>query len=374
MKKRIVIKELIQNVKYEEYYTGDDLYNTPFDNLIDFTKIKDKNFNYTSGTKKSKIYIYPSTQISRTKIRDWCSKNNAAITRKVNDADYRFIDSKGINSLYSTRYMYVVEKNVLIDFIDQERQIFKNIPDILQLKDFISKHPENEILLDIWKQYLDRNLLFSSNNSNNLSKGYKGPQKLLVSKGNGAQYISIISSKHPELIEINNNELDISNLYNIEKLISLQSSDAPILTKESKEQIEAMFNSSNTEDRELALEMLCNFNYNENLYYFLELLQKYAGIIRYLKGKSHVNYKTLLKYLGISDPSYLSRNKNLEILMDKEALKTEHIKDLADNVFREINNGLSSNWVDGGKIFSIKGLEIKPESKLAKYISDGKHK
>jgi hypothetical protein len=359
-------------VNYEECYTNSDIFRTTSHDLLDFSKVKDKDFNYTPGTKKSKIYIYSGTQTSRTKIRDWCNKNNAAITRKVSDADYRFIDSKGIHSLHKSSYCLIVNKTDLINFIDQERQVFKDIPNILQLKDFLSNHPENEVILDLWRQYKDKNILFGKDNGYYSKQGYKYPENSL--KVSLTHHISFISSKHPELIQVDDNELDISNLYNIEKLISLQSSDAPILTKESKEQIEAMFNSSNTEDRELALEMLCNFNYNENLYYFLELLQKYARIIRYLKGKSHVNYKTLLKYLNISDPSYLSRHKNLEILMDKEALKTEHIKDLADNVFREINNGLSSNWVDGGRIFSIKGLEIRPESKLGKYISDGKHK
>ena len=95
-----------------------------------------------------------------------------------------------------------------------------------------------------------------------------------------------------------------------------------------------MFGNTNKADHLVALEIIANSNINPSLHHILLLLREFSNNIMDLKESKHINFKSLLEYIGIrrSDMYYLNEDKIVNILMEKDVLTMSNIAELADSI------------------------------------------
>ena len=95
-----------------------------------------------------------------------------------------------------------------------------------------------------------------------------------------------------------------------------------------------MIKSSDEDNQILAMEIMANCDYKKSLIYLLVLFEKHGHIFQHNRTKNHVNFKSVVSYLGI-DRRYMSIHidKIIEVLIDKKAL-TEEWVDIVFNTYQ----------------------------------------
>jgi hypothetical protein len=99
-----------------------------------------------------------------------------------------------------------------------------------------------------------------------------------------------------------------------------------------------MFNSGDTDNTVLAMEIMANSNYFESLVYILMLFEEYGYRISDQRSRNHVNFKGLCSYLGVS-PNYISKDDVVLGLLQKDAVTIENMS----VVIKKYHDWVSSN-------------------------------
>ena len=115
-----------------------------------------------------------------------------------------------------------------------------------------------------------------------------------------------------------------------------------------------MFDSSDTENHTVAMELMSNSQYRESLYYLELLFYKYYNQMYTNYSKNHVNFKSLLSYLGKSSRSFHTDiNDIMDSLVKKKEITVEHL-DIILNDFKD-------SIIHDNKYFKVKSVTIDSE-------------
>lgn len=142
-------------------------------------------------------------------------------------------------------------------------------------------------------------------------------------------------------------------------IVIKQCSSDKVITHEIFQRINQMMKTP--DNRDVALELMCNYDYEDSMFYILLLASK--NDFSSFHAKNHVSYKNFRKYASNNwgvDPSYYVGRTVMDVLsvcfehkkVTKEILST-HKNDILD-------------WVKGrgeSKLFSITGIALKEEYK-----------
>jgi len=128
-------------------------------------------------------------------------------------------------------------------------------------------------------------------------------------------------------------------------LDQLNGDDAVIIDADMFTQLSTMFNSSDDDNHILAMEILANSKYKESLLYIEMLFKDYSYKIGNCHTKNHVNFKSLLSYLGKAN-RYIdtSLDNIMESLISKKVLTKDKVDILLENYGHEIKNRGDSNY------------------------------
>jgi hypothetical protein len=109
------------------------------------------------------------------------------------------------------------------------------------------------------------------------------------------------------------------------------------LDSESYKRLVSMFKTS--QNQEIAMELLCNCDYDQSMVYILKLISKFD--LRSMPGTNHVNYKSFRQYMNTHwgiDPSYYS-GSIVDIvgkLADNGKLKREYLVEFKDEILEHV--------------------------------------
>jgi hypothetical protein len=100
-----------------------------------------------------------------------------------------------------------------------------------------------------------------------------------------------------------------------------------------------MFSSSDDDNHILAMEILANSKYKESLLYIEMIFKNHSYAIGNCHTKNHVNFKSLLSYLGKSN-RYIDTSLDdiMESLCNKKVLTKDKVDILLENYGQEIKN------------------------------------
>jgi hypothetical protein len=122
-----------------------------------------------------------------------------------------------------------------------------------------------------------------------------------------------------------------------DKDVMKQCNGSKPLDAESYKRLVSMFKTN--QNQEIAMELLCNCDYDQSMVYILKLLSQFN--FRAMPGTNHINYKSFRQYMtthwGI-DPSYYSGNiiDIIGKLADNGKLKREYLTEFKDEILDHV--------------------------------------
>ena len=306
-----------------------------FDPSIDTFNINQNGYTPMKG---DKLYFLPGVNIPRIKLKDLATKFGIRTVRDVSEANVIFGSSKTKDKMTGYTWKYKIPTTIVQLFFET----YKNDMDDYQfskIDNALEFYTEESILCD-WstaRTFTDNDL----------------PQWNSYSQQ--PQFLSFNSSRNTSSEHVHEVNKDYIHLYDLIKgreiidesclLDQLNGDDAVIIDADMFTQLTTMFNSSDDDNHILAMEILANSKYKESLLYIEMIFKNHAYSIGNCHTKNHVNFKSLLSYLGKSN-RYIDTSLDdiMDSLISKKVLTKDKVDILLKNYGHEINNRGDSTY------------------------------
>jgi hypothetical protein len=337
LQKGLLLTSIDENgITTEEFYLQKDSFNSETNNLLKFEEkdfLSEKDF-----TDEEKIYFLPECTVPRFKVKMYTENNKSAMVRDINKATCLIATEESIiHQVVEGNYVYHYDNSDIIKILNCLYGEYS--PKTIRVISELNKGV---------KLYMDYN-------TKNRILYFDSPQKPFP-KNLINEYSTLGITK------VNLNTLDYyEKLINSKKifhqniLLDKISSDI-VMNEEMFEETKKMFQSTDYENTELALELMANCNYKKSAAFLLSLLTTYRNNIRNSKSKNHVNVKSMFEFFDINLNNYIDIEDILTILEEKQCMTEEQllflIPGMKDEAIR--NMGILSNYLD------IE-LKLKPE-------------
>jgi len=306
-----------------------------FDPSIDTFNINQNGYTPMKG---DKLYFLPGVNIPRIKLKDLATKFGIRTVRDVSEANVIFGSSKTKDKLTGYSWKYKITTTIVQLFFetyknDMDDYKFSKIDNALEF------YTEEYILTD-WSTA--RN--FTDNDLPQWNSYSAQPQ-----------FLSFNASRNTSSEHVHEINKDYINLYQLIKgkeiidesclLDQLNGDDAVIIYADMFTQLSTMFNSSDDDNHILAMEIMANSKYKESLLYIEMIFKNHAYSIGNCHTKNHVNFKSLLSYLGKAN-RYIDTSLDdiMDSLISKKVLTKDKVDILLENYGHEINNRGDSTY------------------------------
>jgi len=133
-----------------------------------------------------------------------------------------------------------------------------------------------------------------------------------------------------------------------------------VMTEEMYHEAAKMFESDDSNNHVLAMELMANCDYQKSAIYLLLLLKNYSSKIKNRKEKDHVNFRSLCSFFNISADDFITLDEIIEICTRINAIGTEELSLLMKIVKEDMSDSLSSTF------FRVK--DIEPNDNLTEAI------
>jgi len=286
--------------------------------------------------KGDKIYFLPAVNVPRVKFKNVCLEYNIKTVRDATQANVFFGNSKSIHQMTDSNWQYKVTAKDFLSFVEE----IKHKIDIYYYANIITAFEfyENEFVAVSYNIMSIMNTTLSS-----IDFAYsRYSSRLLTVEGD---YISLYDHLQTVTIYDEATVIDILN-----------GEDATVIDEAMYNQLSQMFDSSDTDNHVLAMEIMANSKYAESLVYLELLFNQHEYKISGSNTKSHVNFKSLVSYLDKN-----SRYFNTDIddiaksLIAKGQFTTDKIEIVLKHLHERISNGGDSRY------FSVKTITISPD-------------
>ena len=306
-----------------------------FDPSIDTFNINQNGYTPMKG---DKLYFLPGVNIPRIKLKDLATKFGIRTVRDVSEANVIFGSSKTKDKMTGYTWKYKIPTTLVQLFFET----YKNDMDDYQfskIDNALEFYTEEYILTD-WSTA--RN--FTDNDLPQWNSYSAQPQYV--------DYHSKSRSSSEHVHEVNKDYIHLYDLIKGKEIIDesclldqLNGDDAVIIDADMFTQLTTMFNSSDDDNHILAMEILANSKYKESLLYIEMLFKNHSYSIGNCHTKNHVNFKSLLSYLGKSN-RYIDTSLDdiMESLISKKVLTNDKVDILLENYGHEINNRGDSTY------------------------------
>ena len=303
----------------------------------DFTTFNNKQNGYTP-IKGDKLYFLPGVNIPRIKLKDLATKFGIRTVRDVSEATILFGSSKTKDKMTGYTWKYKIPTTLVQLFFET----YKNDMDDYQfskIDNALEFYTEEYILTD-WSTA--RN--FTDNDLPQWNSYSAQPQYV--------DYHSKSRSSSEHVHEVNKEYIHLYDLIKGREIIDesclldqLNGDDAVIIDADMFTQLTTMFNSSDDDNHILAMEILANSKYKESLLYIEMIFKNHSYSIGNCHTKNHVNFKSLLSYLGKNN-RYIDTSLDdiMESLISKKVLTKDKVDILLENYGHEINNRGDSTY------------------------------
>lgn len=267
------------------------------------------------------FYFLPGVTIPRIKLKDIYNTHKVKTVRDINDANSIFMGSRTINKITDVEWPYTCKTEAFKKFIADalakggiQQYYYDKIYSILEF------YTVEDVLID----YATLSLL----RDDDISYGIKDPEQIQSS----TKFVKV----EEEYVELYNQMIG-KELYSEDSLLEyINGDDAVEIDRDMFETISDMFNSSDADNHTLAMEIMANSHYKKSILYLVLLLNDFGSRIYSIRSKNHVNFKSLLTYLGDDNIYNLNCDSCIDILIDKGAVTEENMNIILDKFQEEI--------------------------------------
>jgi hypothetical protein len=349
MKEVLFIEMVIAN---GDWYDNHDINSLSFrfdidTKICDFDNVNDnKIFNTVSTgyipTLNDKLYFAKGVNIPRVKLKNLAKDYKIKSTTNLADATAIFV-SENSNSKYTTcQWTYTVDT---VEF----KQYFE---DYLALN--LGDDYYNQKVIDALEFYTEESIGVSYNTRGFLESSHI-PFRLTSGTSYSSKRYNTIQDEYLSAYhEINNSTLPVYD--ESELLKHLNGNEALGIDSDMYDSLCEMFNSSDTDNHTMAMEIMANSNFENSVLYLSLLFYSYSGQMQQCRSKGHVNFKSLLSLMTL--PSSYFR-MNIDDVMDKLKKHKQLTKENVDIVLKLHGDDIT----DGGNslYFRVKTITLCTE-------------
>ncbi len=298
-----------------------------------------------------KFYFLPGVNIPRVKLKEFALNYHLKTVRNVEEADVVF-GNKLSNSKVLTRAWKDTIRTE--DF----KACFQALVDSNKLDEIVVERVKTAL------EFYTQDIIISDYHSINTISNSSLYNHLIVNLGSVLvnnrknTYVTEVEDEYLELVEF----LDNTEIFDEEGLLKyINGDDAVVINKEVYTQLESMLDSSDTDNHVLAMEIMSNCNLNESLFYLLKLMGDHHRNLINCRSVNHVNFKSLLSYLGIDKYRMnFGVDDKIQKLMDKGVLTVGMLNAI-------VRDEVSSTSAFYSNMLQIKTLTVN--DKIAEYLN-----
>jgi hypothetical protein len=279
-------------------------------------------------TKGDKVYFLPGVTVPRVKFKEIALEYGIRTVRNPNDANVFFGNISTADKITDSRWVYKIETKYLIDALDNNT-------------------------LDLDEFYIDK-LKTALEFYTNEFIATDHPFALAIAEDAEKNQVRMqtISDDYTEL----GKALEGKIIYEESTIIDkLNGQDASVIDAVMFEQLRTMFNSSDSDNCVLGMEILANCKYSASLPYMLLLFKDFNGEMYNSNTKNHVNFKSLVNWLGGNIFHRNSIDDLCDILKDKGQLTPDRLNIFLDHSHQDILNRGDSRY------FKVKTITLDEE-------------
>lgn len=309
----------------------------------------DRSSSSYTPSKGDKLYLLKGVSIPRVKLKDLNSNFGIKVTRSLDNATHAFIGKSTENKMRESVWMYSMHRDLVQQFYDilvQEGKCYDFY--LNKLKEAININTHDYFYMDYSTGGCFRNNISECFSKLRENEEFKG-------KLRNSSYYSVINEDNYDLIS-ELEKLNIEILDESELLVHINGDDATVIDGDVFDQISKMFDSSDDDNKILAMEIMANCNYTDSLLYLEMLFKEYSFYMEKNRTKNHVNFKGLLAFLG-KTKSHMSTNLDdiVRSLKENNVLTVEALNVLMDKYHKEIKSRGNTEY------FKVKDISLSPE-------------
>lgn len=248
--------------------------------------------DYTA-TKGDKFYFLPGVNIPRAKVKTFNDENGTKTVRDLNTATYIFGSDKSQHEYFKTgnRWIYRMCFEDFERILPDAAKYFRLDPtDVSDLKDIIEAKKitsaDNFFVYYSYQTITEINEVVKRFNINDLKDN----------TWNDSGTYNIVDPSDVDEI----NELQKVTIYDVNALTSTMSAKNVTIDYEMFGQLTNMFNSNDSDNHVLAMEVMANCNVVDSLLYIEMLFKDHSYTIYNTHTRNHVNFKSLCSVIGKS--------------------------------------------------------------------------
>lgn len=300
-----------------------------------------------------KLYFLPGVNIPRIKLKDLTLQYGIKTVREIKDATVIFGSDNTVSKLSDSRHYYQIPIGIIQDFLELSKYKMDS-RDVTKLETALAVNDK-----DYFLGHYNEKRIFSDDSFPPFKTAIQNPVYKHIKELENMSYSSWynVIDEEDSLILINKLKNSTVKIIDEESLLDIiNGDDSIIIDEEIFGNLSQMLLSSDEDNHVLAMEIMANCNYKQSLLHLELLFREYSYTLSRNHTKNHVNFKSLLSYLG---KSTTSMNTNLDdivnSLRNKGVLTTDKLNYII-NTYKEHFRSYGSTGV-----FRIKTITVNEE-------------
>jgi hypothetical protein len=270
--------------------------------------------------KDDKLFFLPGCTIPRFKMKKFCEEYGTAMVKYQKSATALFIGSDTLKELVTHAPNYKLPKNDVINYFKTYIPQF----DVTPIENTNSK-----------------NVYFNSSHlKDGFTKNFGHLVKILKPDWKNSldtMFLSEASFDNYKLIMESDNVYDQSNI--LKKLNS-----GAEMTQEQYISIQRLLESTDSSNKKVAIEIMSNCDFEKSAVYLLLLILDYGRTIDECRESRHVNFKSLLKFFGLSNVYKYDINDLVDTLLEKKLLSRNNLEIILPIITKKISDSTGLNY------------------------------
>jgi len=281
-----------------------------------------------------KIYFLPEVSVPRVKFKNVSVEYGIKTVRDVKQANVFFGCSKSSHYMTDSKWAYKLPVSELLQFIEL---IVHRLDEHTKAKiETALEFYDNDVVAISWT------IMNNIHGALPSTTGSRYSERILT-----------IDDDHKEEFE----HLQSLKIYDESSVIDiLNGEEATVIDKDMFDHIREMFKSSDTDNHVLAMEIMANSKYTESLIYLELLFYFHANRIADINSKNHVNFKSLVSYLG-KNMRYL--HTDIDNVVDSLIAKDQFSPDKLEIVMEYLSEDIQNTG--DSKYFTVKTITVHPD-------------
>jgi hypothetical protein len=311
---------------------------------LEDTSINIKQDDYVP-TKGDKLYFLPGVNIPRVKMKDLTIQYGIKSVRNIDDATHIFAGRNTGPKMMDHTWIYRMPTETF-------RKIYEACSGTMDdyytenIREALEYYPEDVVLFSYETASEIRNC------ENKILEAAIDDVALRCARNSNTTYLVDDDYKEyfPAILNL--------DIYDESKLLKyINGDDAVVIDSIMFEQLSDMFKSSDNDNHILAMEIMANCNYIDSLLYIELLFKEYYYQMSHCPTKNHVNFKSLLSFLG-KNKNYMSTSIDevMSSLIRKQVLSTDKIDIIMKRYADEIEDRGNTTY------FKVKTITLSEEA------------